>query len=48
MRSIVRSVRVGGIQRIISLATPLLCLYVDISATPPDEVSTVGADCGGV
>src|ERR1700722_11856394 len=48
MRSIVRCVRVGGVPRIISLATLILCSYVGISATPSDEANTVGADCGGV
>jgi hypothetical protein len=43
MRSILRCVRVGGIPRIISLATPILCSYVSISATPSDDESTVKA-----
>ena len=43
MRSIVRCVRVGGIPRIISLATLILCSYVSISATLSDEASTVKA-----
>jgi hypothetical protein len=48
MRPIVNCVRVDGIPRIIFLATPLLCLYVSISATPSAEASTVGADRGGI